>query len=115
VFLGQTVPQALQMTHRFLAAALVVFAVAAAVQLPRSSRMATAALRIALVLLALQIALGVLNVLWLLPTALREAHAANAVATFLGFVIATVLASVDAGRVPLRARAPSQTAVPRKA
>ncbi len=93
-FFGQTIPQLLQMTHRCLAAALVRFAVLAAVLLPRSRRRATAALRIALVLLALQIALGVLNVLWSLPTALREAHAANAIATFLAFVIATVLASL---------------------
>ncbi|HMD03041.1 MAG TPA: COX15/CtaA family protein, partial [Candidatus Baltobacteraceae bacterium] len=50
-FLGQTIPQALQMTHRFLAAALVLFAVAAAVLLPRSRPKATATLRLALVLL----------------------------------------------------------------
>ena len=92
---GQTIPQALQMTHRFLAAVLVVFAVAAFALVPRSQGRATAALRVALVLLAAQIVLGVLNVLWLLPTALREAHAANAVATFLGFVVATVFASLE--------------------
>jgi heme A synthase len=102
VFLGETVPQALQMTHRFIAAAFTLFAIAAAVLLPSARRRATAALRIALVLLALQIALGVLNVLWSLPTELREAHAANAIATFLGFVIATVFASLE----------PSKTAVP---
>ncbi len=101
-FLGQTIPQALQMTHRFFAAALVPFAIAAAALLPRSRRRATAALRIALVLLALQIALGVLNALWSLPTELREAHAANAIATFLAFVISTVVASLE----------PSKTAVP---
>jgi heme a synthase len=102
VFLAQTVPQALQMTHRFIAAAFVLFAIVAAVLLPRSRRRATAALRIALVLLALQITLGVLNVLWSLPTGLREAHAANAIATFLAFVIATVFASLE----------PSKTAFP---
>lgn len=102
-FLGQTFPQALQMTHRFLAAALVLFGVAAGFLLPGSRRGATAALRVALLLLALQIALGVLNVLWLLPTVLREAHAANAIATFLGFVIATVFASLK----------PSGAAIPR--
>ncbi len=101
-FLGHTIPQALQMTHRFIAAGLVLFAITAAALLPRSQRSATAALRIALVLLALQIALGVLNVLWLLPTGLREAHAAIAIATFLGFVIATVFASLE----------PSKTAAP---
>jgi len=114
-FLGQTVPQALQMTHRFLAAVLVLFAVTAAALLPRSLPRATAALRVALVLLALQIALGVLNVLWLLPTGLREAHAANAIATFLGFVIASVFASLEAGQAPQLARASSRTVVPGKA
>jgi heme A synthase len=111
-FLGQTVPQAVQMTHRFFAAAFVLLAIAAAILLPRSRRRATAALRIALVLLAFQIALGMLNVLWSLPTALREAHAANAIATFLGFVIATVFASLEVRKSPRRARVPSQAAVP---
>jgi heme A synthase len=94
-FFGQTLPQALQMTHRLLAAALVLCAVVAAALLPRSKRRATAALRVALVLLAAQITLGVLNVLWSLPTALREAHAANAIATFLAFVVATGYASLE--------------------
>lgn len=94
-FLGQTSPQALQMTHRFLAVALVVLGIAAAFMLSSSLRRATAALRVALFLAALQITLGVLNVLWQLPTLLREAHAANAVATFLGFVTATVFASLE--------------------
>lgn len=104
-FFGQTLPQALQMTHRLLAAALAVFAVIAAVVLPRSLWRATAAVRVALVLLAVQITLGVLNVIWLLPEGLREAHAANAVATFLSLVIATVFAALDAGKVtePVRA------------
>ncbi|HTD37392.1 MAG TPA: COX15/CtaA family protein [Candidatus Limnocylindrales bacterium] len=103
-FLGETVPQTLQMTHRLLAAALVLFAAAAAVLVPAYQRRATLALRVALVLLALQIALGVLNVVWLLPTALREAHAANAVATFLAFVSATVLASLETASVTVAGR-----------
>jgi len=102
--LGETVPQTLQMTHRLLAAALVVFAVAAAVLVPAHQRRATVALRVALVMLALQVTLGVLNVLWLLPTALREAHAANAVATFLAFVTATVLSSLETASVPVAGR-----------
>lgn len=103
-FLGETVPQTLQMTHRLLAAALVLFAIAAASLLPAYQRRATVAVRVALVLLALQITLGVLNVVWLLPTALREAHAANAVATFLAFVSATVLASLETASVPVAGR-----------
>jgi heme A synthase len=91
---GQNGPQALQMTHRLLAAGFVVFALVAAVALPSSARRATVALRVGLVLLALQIALGILNVLFSLPPPLREAHAANAGATFLAFVVSTVLASL---------------------
>ncbi|MBV8601645.1 MAG: COX15/CtaA family protein [Candidatus Eremiobacteraeota bacterium] len=103
-FFGQTIPQALQMTHRFLAAALVVFAVAAAASLPRSLQRSAAALRVALTLAILQIALGVLNVVWLLPMPLREAHAANAVATFLAFVVATVFALLDGAGAPASVR-----------
>jgi heme A synthase len=94
VFFGQTVPQALQMTHRTLAVAFLAFAVLAAFGVPRSARAATAAVRVALGLLLLQIVLGVLNVLYALPPLLREAHAANAVATFVAFVSATVLAAI---------------------
>ncbi|HTJ28518.1 MAG TPA: COX15/CtaA family protein [Candidatus Limnocylindria bacterium] len=106
--LGQTVPQAVQMTHRLLAAAVVLFAIVAAVVLPRSRRRATAALRVAAVLLAWQIALGLLNVLWSLPTTLREAHAANAVATFLAFVIAAIFASLGTGETSSRSALPGK-------
>lgn len=94
-FLGTSAAQALQMTHRLLAGGFVVFAVAAAVALPSSVRGATVAVRVGLVLLALQVTLGILNVLLALPPLLREAHAANAGATFLAFVVATVLASLE--------------------
>lgn len=94
-FFGQSIPQALQMTHRLLAVGLMAFAVLAALMLPRAAMRATRALRVALVLLALQVVLGVLNVVFLLPPALREAHAANAGATFVAFVVATVLAALD--------------------
>ncbi|MFN2461715.1 MAG: heme A synthase [Candidatus Velthaea sp.] len=93
--LGDTVPQTLQMTHRLLAAGLFVFALLSAAVLPPAERRSGIALRVAIVLIALQITLGVLNVLWSLPTALREAHAANAIATFLVLVVATVLSSLD--------------------
>ncbi|MEO7038495.1 MAG: COX15/CtaA family protein [Candidatus Elarobacter sp.] len=110
-FFGQTVPQALQMSHRLLAVALAVFGVAAAVLLPRTRWRATVAVRVALVLVTLQITLGVLNVVWALPTALREAHAANAIATFLCFVTATVFASLEVAHDPLLVRSASQTPV----
>ncbi len=110
-FFGQTLPQTLQMTHRVLALGLVLFAATAATLLAPSRRRATAALRVGLVLLVLQIALGVLNVLWLLPTALREAHAANAIATFLAFVIATVFSSLAESEAPEANRTPARAAV----
>ncbi len=59
-----------------------------------------------MLLVLLQLFLGVANVVWQLPTMLREAHAANAVATFLAFVIAAALA-VPAS---LRRGAPSPAA-----
>jgi heme A synthase len=99
-FLGQTVPQDLQMMHRILAFSFVVFAVAAILLVPRESRRARRALHVGLTLMVVQIALGALNVVWLMPTGLRLAHAGNAVLTFLTFVIATVFASIDAERIP---------------
>jgi len=99
-FLGQTVPQDLQMMHRILAFSFVVFAVAAMLLVPRESRRARRALHVGLALMVVQIALGALNVVWLMPTGLRLAHAGNAVLTFLTFVIATVFASLDAERLP---------------
>jgi hypothetical protein len=42
-----------------------------------------------------QFGLGAANVLGRMPTALREAHAANAAVTFIVFVVATALATVD--------------------
>jgi heme A synthase len=53
-------------------------------------------------LVLIQIGLGIGNVVWQLPIALREAHAANAVATFVAFVLATSLAAL----APERALAP---------
>ncbi len=54
-------------------------------------------------LVVLQVMLGFANVAWLLPTLLREAHAANAGATFLAFVAALVFAAID-GTEPHAAR-----------
>ena len=85
-------------THLLLAGGFVAFALAAAVATPSSARGATVAVRVGLALLALQVALGILNVLLALPPLLREAHAANAGATFLAFVVATVLASLEPAR-----------------
>jgi cytochrome c oxidase assembly protein subunit 15 len=98
---GRTTPQELQMAHRF--AALAFFAAGAfgtwsAVK-SGMERVRAAALT-AFCLLLLQISLGVANVLLGMPMLLREAHAANAVATFLAFIVAAVLTTIDP--IPLR-------------
>ena len=95
--LGTTAAQGVHMLHRVLAAALVVVAVATVVRLPRPFHRTHAVLRAALTLLALQVTLGVLMVLWSLPTALREAHAATAMATVVAFVVAAIFAALEAG------------------
>ena len=59
---------------------------------------------LAFALIVLQVMLGFANVAWQLPTALREAHAANACAVFVAFVAALVFAAID-GTAPVAARA----------
>jgi heme A synthase len=98
-FFGATSAQAVHMLHRFLGSALAVLAVATVLLVPRSLRRTSTALRVALVLVALQVTLGILMVQHALPSALREAHAANAIATFLAFVVATTLAELEATRI----------------
>jgi heme A synthase len=93
---GTSTPQLLQMLHRiaaatFLAAALIAAVVAAQSPMSRVRAWALGAAALAL----LQVALGIANVVWRMPTLLREAHAANAALTFLAFVIATFLATID--------------------
>jgi heme A synthase len=99
-FFGNNGPQALQMVHRTLAAGFIAFAFLAAATLPSPARRAALALRVGLGLLALQVVLGILNVLLSLPPLLREAHAANAGATFLAFIVAAVLASLEPAQEP---------------
>jgi len=103
---GHDLAQHVQMAHRVLAAlfALVaVVALAAAFAAKNGSRGVRAFALLGTALVAAQVALGIANVVWRLPIALREAHAANAGATFLAFVIAAVLASL----APYRAAAPA--------
>jgi heme A synthase len=87
------------MTHRLFAGAFFVFATIAAYMAALGT---TARVRIAVLfgyaLVVLQVMLGFANVAWLLPTVLREAHAANACATFLAFVSALLFAAVDGTR-----------------
>jgi heme A synthase len=79
---GSTTPQLLQMLHRIAAAQSA---------MPRVRAWAFAGAAFAL----FQVALGIGNVVLRMPTLLRESHAANAVVTFLLFVVATFLATID--------------------
>ncbi|MGP6159457.1 MAG: COX15/CtaA family protein [Vulcanimicrobiaceae bacterium] len=104
--LGAGTPQLLQMLHRFAAESFLVVALLVNFVALGASLRVRAFTVLGTVLVLLQLGLGVANVFWQLPTALREAHAANAVATFLAFVIAAALAALDpyvgAHRVPQR-------------
>jgi heme A synthase len=97
---GANPGQAAHMTHRLLGGAFFALATIAAygAALAATPRVRVAVL-FAFALVVLQIMLGFANVAWLLPTLLREAHAANAVATFLAFTAALVFAAID-GAVP---------------
>jgi heme A synthase len=93
---GATGPQMAQMLHRLAAGVFFVCAtgVAYAAAITAAGRLRVAVLG-GYALVVLQVFLGIANVVWALPIALREAHAANAAATFLAFVAAFVLASLD--------------------
>ena len=100
---GTTLPQLLQMLHRIAAGSFVIAALAAAGFAARSGMTRVRAWAFAGAALALlQVALGIANVLWRMPVPLREAHAANAAVTFIVFVVATFLATLD----PLTALSP---------
>jgi heme A synthase len=113
--LGHGSAQMLQMSHRIAAGAFALVAVFAtgltfASATPRVRAFALAGVA----LIVVQIGLGAANVIWQLPTAMREAHAANAGATFLAFVVAAVLATLEPERIPTAsgARAPSRYMAP---
>ena len=94
---GATAAQHAQMTHRLLAGALVVvtaFAVYAAfLGAATRVRIATVA---GFALVVAQALLGFANVAWVLPTPLREAHAANACLLYLVFLAALMFTAIDA-------------------
>lgn len=94
-----------QMTHRLLAGALILIATVVAywASLGTTLRVRIATLG-AYALIVLQGILGMANIAFQLPLGLREAHAANAAATFIVFVSAIVFASMD-GTVRARATA----------
>jgi len=108
---GSGAQQFVQMSHRIAAAAFAVVAtVATFVALQTGSRRVRSFALTGFVLLLVQIALGAGNVLWQLPTVLREAHAANAGATFISFVIASVFAGLE----PRPSLLPERTAAARR-
>jgi heme A synthase len=97
-----------QMLHRIIAAATLLCAVSSfafAWVRPASTRVRTA-VSVGLALIFVQVILGLLNVVLRLPMDLREAHAFNASLVFLSFVIASLLAAMDARelRIGLPAR-----------
>ncbi len=112
--LGNNPGQFVQMVHRLAGCAFALvatFATGVALQVGSPRVRAFATLGAALVVA--QIALGLGNVVWHLPIALREAHAANACAAFLAFVVAAVLAALEPSRalaLPASARAPQRIA-----
>jgi heme A synthase len=94
--LGHTAGQFAQMLHRIAALAFFIVGAgatwtAAATGMRRAGTVAICALG----LVVLQIALGIGNVVLRMPTLLREAHAANAVVSFLAYVVAAFFAAVD--------------------
>ena len=95
-WLGADPAQVAQMVHRWIAAGFFGLATVAAYMAAFGT---TARVRVATLfayaLVVLQVMLGFANVAWQLPTLLREAHAANACATFVAFVAALVFAAVD--------------------
>ncbi|MBC5811353.1 MAG: COX15/CtaA family protein [Candidatus Eremiobacteraeota bacterium] len=95
--LGATDPQRLQMFHRLAAGTLGAFALLAAVlafaRAQQSVRIATGC---ALALVTFQVVLGALNVALSLPVELRALHAANASLVFVAFVVAALLAALEA-------------------
>ena len=106
-FWGIGALQYAQMAHRTLAAIFAFAAVIATLRARTSSARAFAAAVVGIVLVCVQIALGIANVVYALPIDMREAHAANAAATFLAYVIAAVLAALDAPAVAALARGTS--------
>ncbi len=90
--------QFVQMLHRFIAAATLIVAAGTVVLV--WARAASARVRavatLGLALVFVQVLLGLLNVVMRLPMDLREAHAANAALVFLAFVVAAILAALDA-------------------
>jgi heme A synthase len=101
---GTTAAQTAQMVHRLLAGLLFIVLAFACILASASgpSRVRNVTF-VAAALLVMQIALGFANVAWLLPTALREAHAANACVVYLSLLAAATFAAID-GTAPAAVR-----------
>jgi heme A synthase len=114
---GTTSAEGAQMAHRVLAG---IFFLIATVVAYWASLGTTPRVRIAMLcayaLVVFQVMLGMANVVWQLPHGLREAHAANAAATFIAFVCAIVFAAIDgtvrepaSGRIAAQSQSQSQS------
>ncbi len=95
-WLGTSGPGNAQMLHRWLAGAFFALATVAAYMAAfgTTARVRAATLA-AYALVVLQAMLGLANVAFRLPMALREAHAANACIVFVAFLGALVFVAVD--------------------
>jgi len=88
--------QYVQMLHRFFAGACLLIGCATLAFAWRyASSSVRAIVSVGMALLFGQVLLGLLNVAWRLPSAVRELHAANAALAFLAFVVAAALAAVE--------------------
>lgn len=89
--------QLVQMLHRALAGVtvLMIAITFAWSLLARAHSRVRAAALAAVILVFVQVLLGLLNVVWRLPTDLREAHALNAALLFLALIVATVFSALD--------------------
>ncbi len=98
---GTTTPQFVQMLHRLFAfaCALLAFFAATVAVATRAGKTVRGFAFAGCALIVVQIGLGIGNVLWRLPVDLREAHAANAAATFIAFTLAATLAALEPHRV----------------
>lgn len=98
--------QYVQMLHRFVAGSCLFMGAASFALSWRASQRVRWLAGFALVLLFGQVLLGLANVAFSLPMALREAHAANAAATFILFVMATTFAALEHRAMELRVAGP---------
>lgn len=88
--------QYVQMLHRLAAGTCLLIACATLAFAWRyASPSVRAIVSLGTALLFAQVLLGLLNVAWRLPSALRELHAANAALAFLAFVVAAAMAAIE--------------------